>query len=284
MFNTNQSILDGVPRQRALPAFDRIPDVVEAKELIVSRFPRDAFPRIGHSIVARMAESFPNWNQCAPEICLACQNSTALRQSLDQVGRELPLGVVAQVSYGCGMGHPRIGLFRKPYFESECAHTYLYHAAPTRVLRGNQACDYHRLDYISRKPTLYCFWVLSEGMTTRGAEELHRRWQNYRYQDSDPNQFDCSKFVTDFALFLASVGCDPNNPFTFGIPSHTIWAPCSSEERGLFAILKNTHRPPALLLFVQDLMTYQRTCSKGYHDGEGWVVTGDAPEFNVTRQ
>jgi hypothetical protein len=182
------------------------------------------------------------------------------------------------------MGHPRVGLFRQPHFESECPHTYLYHAAPGRSLKGGQACDYSRIDHVSRKPTLYCFWLLSDSIARTGAAELHQRWQFYRYRDSDPFQFDCAKFVTDFVRYLASVGDDPNNPFNYSIPSHTILAPCPSEDRGLYGILRNAHRPPAMMLFVQDGCTYDRVSVEGQQDADGWVVNGDCAELNVTRQ
>jgi len=264
--------------------WSHIPDVPIAGKLLKCYFPERLFPRLHGRIVARSASQFDNWNQCMPDICVARQDWHTLREAFHCAGRELPLCVVAQISYGHGMGHSRIGLHRSPRFEGESNHTYLYHAAPGLTLKGGQAADYCRLDCVSHKPTLYVFWVLNYEYCHQGAEELHRRWMYYRFRRSNERTCDCATFVNDFARHMASIGSDGNNPFNYSIPSHTILDPVGPENRGLFAILRNTHRPPAMLLFVQDAPTYDRVCSHGHTEKGNWIVDTDAPEFNVTRQ
>jgi hypothetical protein len=264
--------------------WSNIPDVRTARKLIKGYFPERLFPRLHDKIKNRIGGQFYNWNQCMPDICVARQDWYSLKKALYYVGGELPIIVATQISYGPGMGHSRIGMYRSPKFESETTNTYLYHAAPGLALRGGQAADYCRLDYISRKPTLYVFWVLNYDFCYHGSEELHRRWMYYRFRKSDNRYCDCATFVNDFAKYMASVGKDANNPFNYSIPSHTILAPVSPEDRGLYAILRYTHRPPAMLLFIQDTSTYDRICSHGYIDKGNWIVDYDAPEFNVTKQ
>jgi hypothetical protein len=264
--------------------WSHIPDIQTAQKLISGYFPERLFPRLHDSIKRRIGSQFYNWNQCMPDICVARQDWYSLGEVLYHVGRELPLLVVAQISYGYGMGHSKIGVHRFSKFEGEINHTYLYHAAPGLTLRGGQAADYCRLDYVSHKPTLYVFWVLNYEFCRQGAEELHRRWMHYRFKKSDNRYCDCATFVNDFAKYIASIGKDGNNPFNYSIPSHTILDPVSPDDRGLYAILRYTHRPPAMLLFVQDVTTYDRICSHGYINKCGWIVDCDAQEFNVTKQ
>ncbi len=261
-----------------------IPDVYNARELLKAYFPTQLFPRLNCDIQYRLASQFPNWNQCIPDIRVARQDWDSLRDKLDNAGQALPLAVISQISYGTGMGHPRIGLHRGPKFNSEIAHTYMYHAAPGLSLKNGQAADYNRIDYISRKPTLYIFWLLNYEICYQASDELHDRWNFYRYHRSDEKRCDCATFVNDFSRHIASIGNDSNNPFNYTIPSHTILAPVNPENRGVYAILRYAHRPPAMLLFVQDPITYDRLCCHGYEDHEGWVVNQDANEFNITRQ
>jgi hypothetical protein len=264
--------------------WSRIPDVQTAKNLLKCYFPDRLFPRLNDNIKKRIGSQFCNWNQGTPDICVARQDWCSLKEALDYAGCDLPLLVITQISFGPGMGHSRIGLHRCPRFEGEKNHTYLYHAAPGLILKGGQAADYCRLDYVSHKPTLYVFWILNYDICHQGAEELHRRWMYHRYRTSDHHYCDCATFVNDFARHMASIGKDENNPFNYSIPSHTIVDFVSSEERGLYAILRYTHRPPAMLLFVQDPSTYDRICSHGSFDKGSWIVDYDSPELNVTRQ
>ncbi|WP_143693194.1 hypothetical protein [Vibrio mangrovi] len=264
--------------------WSRIPDIQTSQQLLKGYFPKRLFPRLHDSIKNRLAANFTNWNQNMPDICVARQDWSSLRESLYAAGRDLPLVALAQISYGHGMGHSRIGIHRFPKFASEENNTYIYHATPGLSLKGGQASDYNRLDYISRKPTLYAFWVLNYDFCHQGAEELHQRWMHYRFRISNQHQCDCATFVNDFTRHMASIGADHNNPFNYTIPSHTITAPVPCEERGIYAVLKYTHRPPAMLLFTQDSSTYDRICSHGYSDQGGWVVDQDAPEFNIVRQ
>ncbi|CAG9001648.1 MAG: hypothetical protein CENE_03671 [Candidatus Celerinatantimonas neptuna] len=264
--------------------WSRIPDVQTSQQLIKGYFPQGLFPRLHAHTKNRLAADFRNWNQYMPEICVARQNWSSLKSSLYAVGRDLPLLVLTQISYGCGMGHSRVGIHRFPKFESEESHTYIYHATPGFSLQGGQASDYNRLDHISRKPTLYVFWVLNYDYCHQGAEELHKRWLEHRFRRSDPHQCDCATFVNDFTRHMAYIGMDNNNPFNYTIPSHTITEPVPAEDRGMYAILKYTHRPPAMLLFTQDTGTYDRICSNGHAEPTGWIVDQDAPEFNIVRQ
>lgn len=264
--------------------WSRIPDVRTAQQLLKGYFPERLFPRLDSNIKNRLACCFPNWNQCMPDVRVARKDWYSLSEALFYAGRDLPLIVLSQISYGYGMGHSRIGIHRFPRFESEENNVYLYHAAPGLALKGGQASDYNRLDYISRKPMLYVFWVLNYDFCHQGAEELHRRWMHHRFKRSDHQNCDCATFVNDFTRHMASIGEDYNNPFNYTIPSHTILANVPCDDRGIHAILKYTHRPPAMLLFVQDPGTYDRICSNGYTDKHGWVVTQDADEFNIVKQ
>jgi hypothetical protein len=264
--------------------WSRIPDVQTAQKLLKGYFPERLFPRLNINIKNRLAADFMNWNQCMPDIRVARQDWYSLKEALYYAGRDLPLIALTQISYGYGMGHSRIGIHRFPRFESEENNTYIYHAAPGLALKGGQASDYNRLDYISRKPTLYAFWVLNYDFCHQGAEELHRRWMHHRFKRSNHQDCDCATFVNDFTRHMASIGTDNNNPFNYTIPSYTILAPVPCEERGMYAVLKYTHRPPAMLLFVQDTDTYDRICSHGYSDRAGWIVDQDAPEFNIVKQ
>ncbi|MFM2483299.1 hypothetical protein [Celerinatantimonas sp. YJH-8] len=264
--------------------WSRIPDVQISQQLLKGYFPPQLFPRLNLNTKQRLARCFINWNQRMPDICVARQDWCSLRDSLYAVGRDLPLLVLTQISYGYGMGHSHIGVHRFPKFDSEECHTYIYHATPGLALKGGQASDYNRLDHISRKPTLYAFWVLNYDYCQQGGEELHRRWMNHRFRTCNQDHCDCATFVNDFTRHMASIGTDYNNPFNYTIPSHTITEPVPREERGLYAILKYTHRPPAMLLFTQDVGTYDRICSHGHSGSHGWIVDQDAPEFNIVKQ
>lgn len=264
--------------------WSQIPDVHTAQNLIKGYFPERLFPRLHDNIKNRISHQFYNWNQCLPDIRVARLDWRSLRESLYYAGRDLPLLAITQISYGCGMGHSKIGLHRGPKFDGEETNTYIYHAAPGLSLRGDQAADYCRLDHVSRKPTMYVFWVLNYEFCHQGSEELHKRWMHHRFTCCNSYYCDCATFINDFTRYMASVGNDYNNPFNYSIPSHTIKEPVRSEDRGLYAILQNTHRPPAMIIFAQDGFTYDRICSHGYSDAHGWIVDYDTLEFNVTKQ
>lgn len=263
----------------------RIPDVYAAQQKMQSFFSPIAFPRLADHIKQRIACQFLSWNQCMPDIIVKCNDSSELRQSLDNVGKQLALAVVGEICYGHGAGHPYFGIHRDGRFVGEETHTYLYHAAPGKSLKNGQAADYFRIDHIHSKPALYAFWILTRDITNRAADEIHRRWREHRYMECNDYDFDCASFVTDIARHVASVSYgDPNNPFTFNIPSNTI-KKGRPEERGMRAILRNTHRPPAVLLFMFDSITYEKVVSNGYRGGDGgWVICGDNDVFNVSSQ
>lgn len=264
---------------------DKIPNVYVAQQTLKSFFSPIVFPRLADHIKQRIARQYPSWNQCMPDIMVKRNDSLELRQSLDTAGRQLNLALVGQISYGHGASHPYFGIHRDGRFVGEETHTYVYHATAKKCLKNGQAADYFRIDHLRIKPTLYAFWILTKEITGQAADEIHRRWNEHRYMECNDYDFDCASFVTDIAKHVASISYgDPNNPFTLSIPSNTI-IKGRPEERGMRAILRNTHRPPAALLFMLDPATYEAVCSDGYRGGDGrWVISGDNDVFNITSQ
>ncbi|BBL74748.1 hypothetical protein [Methylomagnum ishizawai] len=261
-----------------------IPDPDSARQTLKPFFPAQHFPRLGAHIKQRLAPQFHNWNQGQPEIMAVRRDSAHLRPCLNHAGRHLPLAVVGQIAYGPGAGHSYFGIHRHGKFPGEESHTYLYHATPGRVLKNGQAADYFRLDHVRGKPSLYAFWLLSWPISHQAADEIHRRWQEQRYRVRNEYDFDCASFVTDIAKHVASLGPDPNMPFTLGTPSNTIKRG-HPEDRGMRAILHHAHRPPAALLFILDPGTYESVAWNGHiGDDGGWVIDADSPVFNVTSQ
>jgi len=264
---------------------DKIPNVYAAQQTLKRFYSPIVFPRLADHIKQRIARQFPSWNQCMPDIMVQRNDSSELRQSLDNAGRQLPLALVGQICYGHGAGHPYFGIHRDGRFLGEETHTYIYHALPGKSLKNGQAADYFRIDNIRRKPCLYASWILTRKIANRAADEIHRRWHEHRYMVCNEYDFDCASFVTDIAKHVNSISYgDPNNPFTFSIPSNTI-KKGRPEERGMRAILRNTHRPPAILLFMLDPVTYEAVVSNGYRGNDGgWVICGDNDVFNVRSQ
>jgi hypothetical protein len=263
---------------------DSIPDIGRARAVMRKIFQGNFFYRLDENITERIGRQFLNWNQGKPEFLISRNDSQELRQCMDTAGKSLPLAVVAQIAYGNGAGHPYFGIHRNGIFHGEESHTYMYHATPGRVLKNNQASDYFRIDRISRKPMLYAFWILSMEITNEGSHEIHRRWNEHRYQNHNPYIFDCATFVTDIAKHMASVGSHPDNPFTYNIPSNTIYRG-RPEDRGMRAILRNTHRPPALMLMSLDPATYEHVTRNSRTDTCGCrIINEDNNVFNVTSQ
>jgi len=248
-------------------------------------FPRDRFPRLADHIGARISGQFPSWAECLPDIVVSHSESDDLREGLDQAGRELPLAVVGEICYGHGAGHPYFGIHRGGFFPDEENHTYVYHATPGRVLKDGQAADYFRLDYLRSRPILYSFWMLTERLVEEAAKEIHRRWEEHRYTESDPNDFDCASFVTDIARHVGSIAnCDPNAPFTITIPSNTILRG-RPEDRGMRAILRNATHPPCTLLFILPPEDFARLSRDSHRNDKGdWIIDNDHDVFNVTSQ
>jgi hypothetical protein len=263
--------------------FNTIPDIDYSQNILKQIFLQKWFPRLSEKIKNRLSEQFLNWNQLMPDIFIARNDSEILKECLDIAGKKLPLAVVAQISYGYGAGHPYFGIHRSSKFPSEETHTYLYHATPGRVLVNDQASNYFRLDHLPKKPMLYAFWILTEKISNFSANEVHNRWYEHRYKECNSDIFDCSSFVCDIAKYMANIS-DKNNPFTFSIPSNTI-KQGNSDERGMRAILKNTHRPPAALLFSMDSYNYDRITSLGHkNELNNWIIDKDDCIFNITSQ
>gem|GEM_PF-2454496 len=264
--------------------FADIPDHDTARFVMQSIFSGSDFSMLCDDITNRIGCQFLNWNQGKPVFLVTRNTSTQLKKCMDTAGKKLPLAVVAQVSYGTGAGHPYFGIHRNGIFPEEEAHTYMYHAVPGLVLKNRQASDYFRIDHLPSKPLLYAFWILTKDITDTGSHEIHRRWSEHRYQNHNPLFFDCSVFVSDIARHMASIGNDPNNPFTYNIPSNTIYQG-RSEGRGMRAILRNTHRPPALMLLSLDEATYADiTVNSGSYDSYSKIIYKDNNVFNVTSQ
>jgi len=262
---------------------DKIPNVYAAQRKLKNFLSPIVFPKLADHIKQRIASQYLNWNQCMPDIIVQSNDSSELRQCLDNMGRQLALVVVGQICYGHGVGHPYFGIHRDGRFDGEETHTYIYHASPGKILKNGQAADYFRIDHLRSKPTLYAFWIMTREITNRASDEIHRRWNEHRYMECNDYDFDCSTFVTDIAKHVASISYgDPNNPFTFSIPSNTI-KNGRPEDRGMRAILSNTHRPPAVLLFMLDPATYKVVTSNGYRGNDGgWVICSDNEIFNVS--
>ena len=233
-----------------------IPDMDKAKEQVNELLEITSFPQLSEEIVMRMGQEFNCWQESPPYVVVDHNHSTELSKALDRIGRELPLVVIGEISYGPGAGHPYFGVHRKGLFSDEVRHTYLYHATPGRVLKDQQASDYFRIDHLRSKPMLYCCWILTHKLTDEIAVEAHRRWEDHRFREDDANIFDCAKFTTDLVLHTAYLaGDDPNNPFNPLTPSNTV-TQGNPEDRGMRSILRHAFHPPSLLIFSLDQDAY----------------------------
>lgn len=263
-----------------------IPDINKAKERIKELFPIANFPQLSEPIVTRMGQEFGCWQESPPYVVVDHHHSTELSKALDTIGRELPLVVIGEISYGPGAGHPYFGVHRKGLFPEEDRHTYLYHATPGRVLKDQQASDYFRIDHLRSKPMLYCCWILTHKLTDEIAVEAHKRWEDHRFREDDANIFDCAQFVTDLVLHAAYLaGHEPNNPFNPLTPSNTVRRG-KPEDRGMRSILRHAFHPPSLLIFSLEQDAYSSVIAQldSNLTYTGKTITVDHKLFNITSQ
>lgn len=233
-----------------------------------------------------MGMEFPCWQECLPDVIISHNHSTTLSSTFNEVGKELPLVILAEIAYGNGAGHPYFGVHRRAFFPDEERHTYLYHATPGRVLKDQQASDYFRLDHLRSKPMLYCLWILTNELTDEIAKEVHHRWECHRFNEDHTHTFDCAVFVTDLVRYTAQLAApDTNNPFSPLTPSNTI-TQGKSEDRGVRSVLRHAFHPPSLLVLCLGEDVYSSVAIRNGLDGDNvdGLFTKDDEVFNITSQ